>query len=89
MADKSRIEDILEATIDGTAYEEPAGSRIEELLLELKEVIEEGGDGYTKQEVNALLAGKLNVSDTVVCTQAEYDALPQKTARFYFIKEAM
>ena len=83
------IEDILEATIDGTAYEEPAGSRIEELLLELKEVIEEGGDGYTKQEVNALLAGKLNVSDTVVCTQAEYDALPQKTARFYFIKEAM
>lgn len=39
----SRIEDILVATIDGTPYTEPAESRIEGRLIELKEVIEAGG----------------------------------------------
>lgn len=32
----SRIENILQATIDGTAYDEETQSRIEELLVELK-----------------------------------------------------
>lgn len=41
----SRAEDILQATIDGTSYDEPPQSRIENLLIELKEVIEEGGGG--------------------------------------------
>lgn len=39
----SRIEDILVATIDGTPYTEPVGSRIEGRLIELKEAIEGGG----------------------------------------------
>ena len=39
----SRIEDILVATIDGTPYTEPAESRIEGRLIELKEAIEAGG----------------------------------------------
>lgn len=39
----SRIEDILVATIDGTPYAEPAESRIEGRLIELKEAIEAGG----------------------------------------------
>ena len=42
---QSRNEAILQATIDGTEYTDPPQSRIEDLLLELKEVIEEGGGG--------------------------------------------
>ena len=36
---------ILQATIDGTPYTDPPQSRIEELLLELKALIEAGGGG--------------------------------------------
>lgn len=42
---QSRNEAILQATIDGTEYTDPPQSRIEDLLLQLKEVIEEGGGG--------------------------------------------
>ena len=42
---QSRDEEILIATIDGTEYNKLPQSRMEELLLELKEVIEEGGGG--------------------------------------------
>ena len=42
---QSRDEEILIATIDGTEYDKIPQSRMEELLLELKEVIEEGGGG--------------------------------------------
>lgn len=42
---QSRTEEILIATIDGTEYDKLPQSRLEELLLELKEVIEEGGGG--------------------------------------------
>ena len=38
-----RNAEILEATINGEPYEEEPQSRIEELLLELKQVIEQGG----------------------------------------------
>lgn len=41
----SNVENILQATIDGTTYEVPANSRVEELLIELKAVIEGGGGG--------------------------------------------
>lgn len=41
----SNVEDILRATIDGTEYTEPPKSRVESLLVELKEKIEEGGGG--------------------------------------------
>lgn len=41
----SNVENILQATIDGTEYNEPTESRVEELLVELKETIEEGGGG--------------------------------------------
>lgn len=43
----SRTEEILKATINGTSYTAPPQSRIEALLLELKDVIEEGGGGST------------------------------------------
>lgn len=42
---QSRNEEILIATIDGTEYNKLPQSRIEELLLELKEVIEAGSGG--------------------------------------------
>lgn len=42
---QSRDEEILIATIDGTEYNKLPQSRIEELLLELKEVIEAGSGG--------------------------------------------
>ena len=41
----SRAEDILKATIDGTQYDTPPQSRLEKLLIDLKEVIEAGGGG--------------------------------------------
>lgn len=63
----SRTEEILKATINGEPYDEPPQSRIENLLLELKEVIEQGGGGggssYTKAETDALLALKADLDD--------------------------
>ena len=49
---QSRDEEILIATIDGTEYNKLPQSRMEELLLELKEVIEEGGGGGTSDYEN-------------------------------------
>lgn len=58
-----RNENILTAMINGTPYEELPQSRNEELLLELKEVIESGGGGgtsdtkpLTETQVNNLLS---------------------------------
>lgn len=57
---QSYNEAILQSIIDGTPYtdDNPYPSRIETLLLELKEVIENGGgggDGYTKAQVDAMI----------------------------------
>ena len=41
----SRVENILQSIIDGTEYTDPPQSRNEDLLLQVKEVIEEGGGG--------------------------------------------
>lgn len=50
----SRSEDILEATINGDEYSQPLQSRIEYLLLQLKEVIEAGGGGGGTTNYNLL-----------------------------------
>ena len=42
---QSRVENILEATIAGSSYTDGPQSRLEALLLQLKEVIEQGGGG--------------------------------------------
>lgn len=47
---QSRDEEILIATIDGTEYNKLPQSRMEELLLELKETIEQGGGGTSDYE---------------------------------------
>lgn len=44
---ESRIEKIIRSTTAGVPYTDPAGSDIEEALLELKEAIEQGGGGTT------------------------------------------
>lgn len=51
---QSRNEEILIATIDGKEYDKAPQSRMEELLLELKEVIEEGGGGGGTTNYNNL-----------------------------------
>lgn len=75
----SRIEDILQATIDNSSYDKPAQSRIEELLLELKEIISSGGGGGTtnynslsnKPKINNIeLFGNKTTSDLGI---TEYD----------------
>lgn len=58
---QSRDEEILAATIDGTEYTGEPQSRIEYLLLELKEVIEGGGGGGgftpTQAQLDAMNSG--------------------------------
>lgn len=49
----SRAEDILQATIDGTEYTAPSESRIETLLIELKNTIE-AGSGFSDDYAKAL-----------------------------------
>ncbi len=51
---QSRVEDILKATVDGTEYNKQPLSRVEEDLLELKKVIEQGGGGGGTTDYNAL-----------------------------------
>ena len=50
----SRSEDILQSILDATEYDEPARSRIEYLLKELKAAIEGGGGGGGVTSYNAL-----------------------------------
>lgn len=67
---QSRTEEILIATIDGNEYNKLPQSRLEELLLELKEVIE-GGQGTldyesleNKPQINSVtLSGDMSASD--------------------------
>lgn len=51
---QSRNEAILQATIDGTEYTDPPQSRIEDLLIQLKEAIEQGGGGTGTTNYNNL-----------------------------------
>lgn len=67
---QSRNEAILRATIDGTEYEAPPQSRIEDLLIELKAAIEQGActgnynDLSNKPQINSVaLQGDQSISD--------------------------
>lgn len=48
---KSRVESILQSKIDGTTYDKPPQSRVEELLLEL----DTGGGGGGTKDYNELI----------------------------------
>ena len=41
----SNVENILQSIVDGEEYDKSPQSRVEELLIEVKEAIEEGGGG--------------------------------------------
>lgn len=67
---QSRNEAILRATIDGTEYEAPPQSRIEDLLIELKAAIEQGActgnynDLSNKPQIGGVtLEGDKNLTD--------------------------
>lgn len=55
----SRFENIVQSIIDQTPYGETVHSREEELLLELKDVIEQGGGGdiehLTPEQLDTLI----------------------------------
>lgn len=84
---QSREEAILQATINGDEYTDYPQSRIEELLIELKAVIEAGGGGGTTDyeqlqnlpQINShTLTGDQSASDLGLenpLTQEQLDAL--------------
>ena len=56
----SRSEDIIQSILDNTKYNEPARSRIEYLLIELKNAIKSGGGGCfapTQAQLDAMNSG--------------------------------
>lgn len=58
----SNVEDILQATIDGTEYTNAPQSRVEDLLLQLKEKIEKGSGGVDFISGDILKYGSTSIS---------------------------
>ena len=82
---QSRNEAILAATVDGTQYTDPPQSRIEDLLLQLKAKIEQGGGGGTsdyddltnKPQINDVpLSGNKSGSDLGLQNALSFDSVP-------------
>ena len=75
--EQGRNADILQSIVDDVPYTDPPQSRIEDLLLQVKEVIEEGGGGGGDvTSVNGKTgAVTLTASDVGAYTTAETDAL--------------
>ena len=67
----SRSEEIIQSILDGTEYDEPARSRIEYLLKELKVAIEEGGGGGGFTPTQAQLDAMNSGIDTTKVAQIE------------------
>ena len=86
---QSRNEAIIKSTIDGTQYTAPPQSRMEDLLLELKEVIEQGGGGGTsdysqltnKPSINDVtLSGNKTSTDLGLMPEYEVDTTPTESS---------
>lgn len=86
---ESRAEDILVATIDGEEYTSLPQSRLEYLLLQLKDVIEQGGGGGTtdyndlqnKPQINEVtLSGNKDASDLLLLSNEDDLSAEQLTA---------
>lgn len=72
----SRSEEIIQSILDGTEYDEPARSRIEYLLKELKAAIEEGGGGGggftpTQAQLDAMNSGIDTTKVAQIATNAD------------------
>lgn len=85
---ESRAESILVATIDGEEYTSLPQSRLEYLLLQLKETIEQGGGGTTdyndlqnKPQINEVtLSGNKDASDLLLLSNEDDLSAEQLTA---------
>lgn len=86
---ESRAEAILVATIDGEEYTSLPQSRLEYLLLQLKDVIEQGGGGGTtdynnlsnKPKINDItLSGNKDASDLYLLSNEDDLSAEQLTA---------
>lgn len=77
--EKGRNELILESIIHQTVYTDPPESRIEDLLLQLKDVIEGGGFDpdayYTKPQTDAKITEK--VAEIVADAPEDFDTLKE------------
>lgn len=95
-----RDEQILKSILDGTEYSTPPQSRIESLLLQLKDAIESGGGGGTGITVddhidqssknpvqNKVIAQSLAALEgyMVPISEDEYEAILVKDKPIYFI----
>lgn len=87
----SRSEEIIQSILDGTEYDEPARSRIEYLLKELKAAIEGGGGGGSvtsyapltekpKIDNHTLQAGNNTSSDLGLQTKLTFDSAPTESS---------
>lgn len=88
---QSRSEDIIQSILDNTEYDEEARSRIEYLLIELKNAIEGGGGGggvtsYSpltekpKIDDHTLQAGNNSSSDLGLQTKLTFDSSPAENS---------
>lgn len=84
---QSRSEDIIQSILDNTEYDEPARSRIEYLLVELKNAIEGGGvTSYSpltekpKIDNHTLQAGNNTSSDLGLQTKLTFDSAPTENS---------
>lgn len=87
----SRAEDIIQSILDNTEYDEEARSRIEYLLIELKNAIEGGGGGGSvtsylpltekpKIDNHTLQAGNNTSSDLGLQTKLTFDSAPTESS---------
>lgn len=70
---QSRTEEILQATIDGTAYDDEPQSRVEKQLIDLKKKIESGGTGggFTPTEAQLAAMNSGITSDKITEIETE------------------
>lgn len=85
---QSRSEDIIQSILDNTEYDEPARSRIEYLLIELKNAIEGGGGGggtgtdnynelNNKPSINGtVLSGNKSLDNLGIQAKLTFDSAP-------------
>lgn len=76
----SRVEDILQSKIDGTSYDKPPQSRVEELLLELDTG---GGGGGTKDYNELINKPSINGHELVGDMNADDLDLAEKPNNYY------
>lgn len=87
--DWGRNSAILQSIIDGTEYTDPPQSHIEELLIELKQIIEAGGGGTEsydglsgKPAINShtLASGNNTLADLGIQAALTFDSVPTENS---------